>query len=81
MDITTKIILDIMQAEEEEHEARMRMAAVYLHLHRRQHKANSISRPSGSDAKSENSSVQMLTGQSNNQTQSKPSPKIDHLGQ
>ncbi|XP_074340796.1 uncharacterized protein LOC141678368 [Apium graveolens] len=34
MDNTTRMILDIMQAEEEEHEARMRMNAAYLHYRR-----------------------------------------------
>ncbi|XP_074377478.1 uncharacterized protein LOC141719001 [Apium graveolens] len=31
MDNTTRMILDIMQAEKEEHEARIRMSAAYLH--------------------------------------------------
>lgn len=46
MDNTTRMILDIMQAEEEEQEARMRMGAAYLHNQRQ--RANSIPNHGGS---------------------------------
>ncbi|XP_074376200.1 uncharacterized protein LOC141717874 [Apium graveolens] len=45
MENTTRMILDIMQAEEEEHEARMRISVAYL---RHQQRANSGSHHGGS---------------------------------
>ncbi|XP_074355895.1 uncharacterized protein LOC141695556 [Apium graveolens] len=47
MDNTTRMILEIMQAEEEEHEARIRMSAAYLH-HQQQQGADSSPRHGGS---------------------------------
>ncbi|XP_074351568.1 uncharacterized protein LOC141690688 [Apium graveolens] len=46
MENTTRIILDIMQAQEEEHEVRMRMSAAYLHYRRQ--RSNSLSYHGGS---------------------------------
>lgn len=45
MDNTTRMILDIMQAEEEEHEATMKMSVAYLH--QRRQRVNSVSRHGG----------------------------------